>query len=129
MINLKEALRRKLAPKSGVDTFKFEHIGDQLICKFQGRRTVKTKRGDDSDLIDVQVLGGEKHDSSVGKKLAVDPGPRVVFLNTCLGRDLDREQPNPGDTLHIQLAKIDPGKNNMKIFGFEILERANGTGS
>jgi hypothetical protein len=129
MINVANALKKKLEPKQGAEEFKFSTVGDQLIFKFQGRRSVKTKRGDLSDLIDVTVLGGEKFDFSVKKKLAVDPGPRVVFLNTCLTRDFDREQPNVGDVIHLQLAKIDPSKNNMKIYGFEILERSNGTGS
>jgi hypothetical protein len=122
MIDISKALQQKLEPKQGADEFKFEAVGDQLIFKYQGRRSVKTKRGDNADLIDVQVLSGEKFDPALHHKLAVDPGARVVFLNTCLTRDIDREQPSIGDVIQLQLAKIDPSKNRMKVYGFEILD-------
>lgn len=122
-INLKDALRRKLPIKKGGDVFTFQTIGDQLIFKFQGRRTVKTKRGEDSDLIDAQVLAGEKFDAKTKKAVPVKPGPYVFFLNTTLTREFDADPWAVGDVYHLQLAEIDPAKNNMKLYGIECLEK------
>jgi len=123
MINLADALKKKLPIKQGGDVFTFNTVGDQIIFKFQGRRTVKTKRGEDSDLIDAQVLGGEKKDPKTKKTHAVKPGAYVFFLNTTLTREFDAAPPALGDILHVQLAEIRPDKNNMKLYGIECLEK------
>jgi hypothetical protein len=124
MINLKEVLGKKLSPRQGGEVFSFNAIGDQIVFKFMGRRTVKTKRGEDSDLVDAEVIGGEKFDAKAKQTFPVAPGNYVFFLSTTLRRDFDEEKPARGDVIHIQLVEIRPDKNNMKVYGFEFLERA-----
>ena len=121
-VNLKDIMKKKLEPKQGGDIFKFETVLDQLVCKFKGRRTVRTERGDDSDLVDVQILAGEKFDSKSKKVLPVPPGDAVFFLGTNLKSIFDAEKPAIGDIFRVQLAEIVKSKNNMKIFGFEKIQ-------
>jgi hypothetical protein len=130
-VDLKKALSKKLPPKQGGDVFKFESIGDQLIFEYISRRTVKTGRGEDSDLIDAVVLAGEKVDPKTKKASPVKPGSYVFFLGTHLTRLFDEAAPTRGDTIQIQLSEIRPDKNNLKLFAFEFLERVpkgNGSG-
>jgi hypothetical protein len=121
-IDLKKALQKKLAPKQGADSFKFETIGDQLIFKFVARRTEKIE-GRDSELVDANILAGEKFDPKSKKMLPVKPGQGVFFLGTHLRRVFDTEKPSPGDMIQLQLAEIRADKRNMKMFGFDFLER------
>jgi hypothetical protein len=124
-INLKEAMKKKLPPKEGGgEIFKFETIGDQVVGKFLARRTVTTTRGEPADLIDIEILGAEKIDKKTGKPAAINPGAMVVFLSTHLKRLFDSEPPAPGDVIRVQFSEV--GKRDLKLFGFEILERANG---
>ena len=122
-INLKNVLSRKLEPKQGGDVFTFESVGDQLVAEFKGRRTVRTQRGDDSDLVDVKIIGGEKFDQKSKKVASVKPGDAVFFLGTNLKSIFDAEKPGVGDTIHVQLADIVKSKNGMKVYGFEFVER------
>jgi hypothetical protein len=122
-INLKEALKKKMQPTfgGGGDTFKCETIGDQFIGVYKGRRTVTTTRGEDADLIDVKILGGEKLDAKTKKPTAVKPGDYAVFLGTNLRKIFDAEQPGVGDTIRVQLVEI--GSKGLRIHGYEVLER------
>jgi len=124
-INLKEAMKTKLPPKEGGgDIFKFETIGDQLIAKYMDRRIVKTSRGEDADLVDCEILAGEKVDRKTGNVSAIKPAPAVFFLSTHLKRLFDSESLNKGDVFRVQYSQN--GKRDLKLYGFEILERMNG---
>jgi hypothetical protein len=61
-IDLNFILNKKLESKQGTAIFTFETVGDQLVFRFLARRTVKTARGEESDLIEAEVLGGTKFD-------------------------------------------------------------------
>ncbi len=119
-INLKEALRKELKADQG-QTFKFESVGDQLIFTFKSRITVPTQRGEDSDLVRVTVLAGEKIVS--GKVTSVEPGDHSFFLGTHLTDLFKRKAPGAGDTIRIKLAEIQTENRGFKKFGFEFLEK------
>lgn len=122
-INLKEAMKKKLPPKEGGgDVFKFESIGDQLVAKYIDRRSVATSRGENADLIDCEILAAEKIDPKTGKVAEVKPGPAVFFLSTHLKRLFDAESLNKGDVIRVQYSET--GKRDLKLYGFEVLERA-----
>jgi len=123
-IDLKEVLQKKLPPKSGGEIFRFQTVGDQLVFRFKGRRTVTTKRGEGAEIVDCQVLGGETVDPKTKKITPVQPGDYSFFLSKVLRGIFDEEKPQPGDTVHVQLVEIVPAKNDMKLYGFEFLDRA-----
>ena len=123
-IDLKEVLKKKLAPKSSGETFQFQTVGDQLVFRFKGRRTVTTKRGEGAEIVDCQALGGEKVDPETKEITPVKPGDCSFFLSKVLRRIFDEEKPQPGDTLHVQLVELVPAKNDMKLYGVEFLDRA-----
>jgi hypothetical protein len=79
-INLEAILNKKQETKQSGERFLFESVGDQLVFKFLSRRTVKTARGDDSDLVEVEALGGTKLDKKSKQSVPVQPGKYVFFL-------------------------------------------------
>ena len=79
-IDLKAALSKKMTAKQGGDSFKFETILDQLIFEFICRRTQKTDRGEDAELVEVRVLAGEKTNLETKRVEPVKPGERVNEL-------------------------------------------------
>src|SRR5919106_3538669 len=122
-INLEAILNKKQETKQSGERFLFESVGDQLVFKFLSRRTVKTARGDDSDLVEVEALGGTKLDKKSKQSVPVQPGKYVFFVSTVLRRIFDDERPIAGDIIHVSLTEIVREKNNMKLFGFEYIER------
>jgi hypothetical protein len=122
-IDLKELMKRKLATKSGGARFTFESVGDQIIARYKGARTVKTEISDSSMIIDLDVLAGEK--IVMGKSTAVPPGPYAVFPSSVLRGILDAEKLEVDDVVQIKLTEIIAKKNNMKLFGFDVIERSN----
>jgi hypothetical protein len=51
------------------------------------------------------------------------PGARVFFLSTVARRIFDAERPVLGDIIHLSLTETRPEKNNMKLYGFEFIEK------
>jgi len=122
-IDLNSILNKQLESKQGADIFTFETVGDQLVFRFLARRTVKTARGEESDLIEAEVLGGTKFDKQTKHTAPVMPGARVFFLSTVARRIFDAERPVLGDIIHLSLTETRPEKNNMKLYGFEFVEK------
>ena len=122
-IDLNSILNKKLESKQGADIFTFDAVGDQLVFRFLARRTVKTARGEESDLIEADVLGGRKLDKLTKQAVPVIQGARVFFLSTVARRIFDAELPVLGDIIHLSLTETRPEKNNMKLYGFEFVEK------
>jgi len=105
------------------DTFKFDNPGDQIVFKFLQRKTIeKTKLGKPGDVVECEILAGEKVDKTTKQISEVKPGPGSFFLGTHLRELFDKDAPLKGDICHVQFVKI--GNSNFHLFGFEILERA-----
>jgi hypothetical protein len=121
-IDLTKILGRKL-PLSGNNLFKFEVVGDELVFIFRNRRTVKQKDGGESEIIDVEVLGGTKIDPKTSRSVPVKPGTYSFFVQKKLRDIFDREKPVDGDQYHLQLVAIRTDLRNMKEYGYEILEK------
>jgi hypothetical protein len=119
-IDLKKALGRKLPPKN--DKFVFETPGDQLIFRFVGQRTEKVENRE-AEVVDADVLAGEKIDPETKKVINVAPGRMVFFLQTHLKRIYKSEKPIAGDVIQQQLVAIRSDLRNMKEFAFEYLEK------
>ena len=122
-IDLNFILNKKLESKQSADIFTFDAVGDQLVFRFLARRTVKTARGEESDLIEADVLGGRKLDKLTKQAVPVIQGARVFFLSTVARRIFDAERPVLGDIIHLSLTETRPEKNNMKLYGFEFIEK------
>lgn len=112
-VNLKSALRKKLEVKETFgDTYKFENPGDQIVFKFLQRKTIeKTKLGKPGDLVECQILAGEKVDKTTEQISEVNPGPGSFFLGTHLRELFDKDTPLNGDICQVQFVKI--GNNNF----------------
>jgi hypothetical protein len=128
MLDLQVALKKQLTANSEGQTFTFATPADQIIFKFKARRTVTTKRGEPADLIDCEVLAGEKIDLNTRKTVPVQPGQYVFFLSTQLKRLFDEDHPNMGDVIRVRLCEIRES-NRLKLFGYEVLERVTDNGS
>jgi hypothetical protein len=122
-IDLNSILNKELESKQGADIFTFDAVGDQIVFRFLARRTVKTARGEESDLIEADVLGGRKLDKLTKQAVPVIQGARVFFLSTVARRIFDAERPVLGDIIHLSLTETRPEKNNMKLYGFEFVEK------
>jgi hypothetical protein len=120
-LDLKAELKKKLEPNNA-EIFKFETPGDRIIFRVGVRRSI-VKDGHPSELVEIDVLVGEKTDPQTKKVVAVKPGKRVLFLQTDSVRIFDREKPQPGDLWHLQLAAIRADLRGMKQFAYEILEK------
>ena len=122
-MDLAKILGRKLPP-SGNNLFKFEFVGDELVFIFRSRRTVKKKDGGESEIVDVEVLGGTKIDPETSRSAPVKPGPYSFFITQKKLREIfDRERPVDGDQYHLQLVAIRTDVRNMKEYGYEVLEK------
>jgi hypothetical protein len=126
-IDLKEVMSKKLDAEQSAPVFKFENIGDQIVFIFHEQRTVPTKRGEDAELVECDVLAGEKVDVQTKKKVPISTGSHVFFASTHLRRLLSEHKLMRGDTARIQFSEIGP--KSVKLFGIEILERVSGNGS
>jgi hypothetical protein len=77
--------------------------------------------------VDAKVLAGEKIDPKTGNAMPVAPGQYSFFLGTDLIRLFNEFSPGPLDTIRIRLDEIVATKNNLKLYGFEFLERVSPT--
>jgi hypothetical protein len=127
-IDLKKLLSRKLETSNGGPTFQFQQVGDQLIFAFKATRRVKSKVDDASLIVDVEVLSGQKINEH-GVAEPVPPGPSCFFPSSVLRTLLDSVNLREGDIVQVQLTEIVAKKNNMKLYGFEVIERSKGQGS
>jgi hypothetical protein len=125
-IDLKQVMSKKLATKQGAPVFKFGRVGDQLVFEYHEQRTVSTSRGEDAVIVDCEVLGGESFDPEKKKMTPATKGPGSFFASTVLRRLLSDHPPARGDVLHVQFTEV--GKNDVKLYGFEVLERASRNG-
>ena len=136
MIDLKAAMAKKLETTKSAPTFKYETPGDQIVFIFHGQRTVPVSRGsktEEAELVDCEILAGEKFDGETKKWGPVQPGPAVFFASTVLRRLLKENPLECGGTYRIQFVEMSQkgakGQNPAKLYGIEILERASGNGS
>ena len=74
-------------------------------------------------MVDAHLLAGEKIDPKTDKVTPVTPGPCSFFLSTHLVRLFNEHAPGPGDVIRVRLAEIRASENNLKLYGFEFLER------
>src|SRR4030095_1449391 len=125
-IDLKKVMAKKLDAEQSAPVYKFENIGDQIVFTFHEQRTVPTQRGENAELVDCEVLGGEKYDVQTKKMVPVPKGPMVFFASTHLRRLLSEHNLARGDTYRVQFSEI--GQKGVKLFGIECLERASGNG-
>src|SRR5215831_11527590 len=121
-IDLKAALRKELHPNQS-RTFQFQTVGDQLIASHKIRKTVETEQGKMSDVVEVNVLAGEKVDPKTGEVTDVAPGPGSFFLSTHLLQLFDENAPGPDDIYRIKLCEIRVEKRGFKLYGMEFLQR------
>src|SRR5262249_56181236 len=110
---------KKLEGKRVGDAFKLDSAGEQIGFKFGQRKTIeKTKLGKPGDVVECEILGGEKVDK-INKQLSeVKPGPGSFFLGAHLRELFDKDAPLKGDICHVQFVKI--GTSNFHVLVFQI---------
>jgi hypothetical protein len=124
-IDLQVALRKKLEAKTFGDGFRFETVGDQIIFRYLQRKVVeKTSLGKPGEVIECEVLAGEKIDRATKEISPVKVGPASFFVGTHLKQLLDDDPPSRGDICRAGFVGI--GRNNFHLFGYEVLERVTG---